>query len=322
MRFYFAPLEGITGYIYRNAYHSLFGEMDQYFTPFIVPNQHRKFSFKELQDLMPEHNQGMKVVPQILTNRAEDFIWAGQELKRIGYGVINLNLGCPSGTVVSKNKGSGFLALREELNRFLDEVFSGLDMKITVKTRIGKNSPDEFYELIEIFNRYPIAELIIHPRIRTDFYKNKPNLEVFRSALSLSKNSLCYNGDIFTVRDYRDFTAGFPAVESVMLGRGMITNPGLADEIRSGITLEKQLLMEFHDRVYQGYREVISGDRNLMFKMKELWFYLIWMFPDSDKYIKRIRKAEHQADYELAVSSLFRDLPMAAGAGYGQKAMP
>ena len=178
MRYYFAPMEGITGYIYRNAHHTLFPGIDKYFSPFLVPNQNHRFSYREMQDIMPEHNNQIQLVPQILTNQADAFIWTALELKQLGYEEVNLNLGCPSGTVVSKNKGSGFLALRDELDLFLDQVCSELQMKISIKTRIGKDSPDEFDELLRIFNKYPLEELIIHPRIQKDYYKNTPNTDV------------------------------------------------------------------------------------------------------------------------------------------------
>lgn len=203
MKYYLAPMEGITGHIYRNAYAKYFDNIDKYFTPFIVPNQSTSLKTKELRDMLPENNEGLYIVPQILTNDAEGFITTAKKLQQLGYDEINLNLGCPAGTVVSKNRGSGFLSQRDELDSFLDEIFKINDMKISVKTRIGKDSPDEFYELIKIYNKYPMEELIIHPRTRQDFYGNTPNLDVFKDAISLSENTLCYNGDIFTVEDYK-----------------------------------------------------------------------------------------------------------------------
>ena len=203
MKYYLAPMEGITGFIYRNAYEKFFGNIDKYFTPFIVPTSSKSFKTKELRDVLPENNGDLNIVPQILTNDFEGFINTSRKLQQLGYNEINLNLGCPSGTVVSKNRGSGFLAKREELDKFLNDIFKINNMKISVKTRIGKDSPEEFYELIKIYNKYPMEELIIHPRTREDFYGNKPNLEVFKDALSLSTNQVCYNGDIFAVEDYK-----------------------------------------------------------------------------------------------------------------------
>lgn len=310
MKYYFAPLEGVTGYIYRNAYQSFFGQIDKYFMPFISPTKNKGFTARELNDVLPEHNQGLTVVPQILTNNSEYFIGTVNELTKFGYDEINLNLGCPSGTVVAKHKGSGFLAQREQLDRFLEEIFSNASTKISIKTRIGKDSPDEFYELIEIFNKYPLEEIIIHPRIQTDYYKNKPNMDVFKDALALSKNPICYNGDIFNAKDYKELEEMHPSLGAVMLGRGIIANPALIGEIKNNHTIDKQVIKAFHDAVYVGYQETLSGDRNVLFKMKEVWFYMIHLFSESDKYAKKIRKIEKLHDYEVVISSLFQELDM------------
>lgn len=291
MKFYFAPMEGVTGYIYRNIHHSYFPNVDKYFTPFIVANQSVSFKTRELQDIKPEHNQGMNVVPQILTNNAHDFIQTSKKIKEFGYDEINLNLGCPSGTVVAKGKGSGFLARKEELNRFLEEVFNANVTKISIKTRIGLDNPDEFQDLMLIFNQYPLEELIIHPRIQKDFYKNTPNLTVFSEGLSTSKHEVCYNGDIFTVNDYKNFIVKYPQVNAIMLGRGIIANPALIQEITSGVGLDKRVLKEFHERLVIEYKRILSGDRDVLFKMKEVWHYWAYMFTDDEKYRKKIRKA-------------------------------
>lgn len=308
-------MEGITGYIYRNSYEKFFHNIDKYFTPFIVPNTSRSLKTKELRDVLPENNKGMNIVPQILTNDSEGFIVTSRKLNQLGYNEVNLNLGCPSGTVVSKNKGAGFLAKREELDKFLDEIFKIDNMKISVKTRIGKDSPEEFYELINIYNKYPIEELIIHPRTREDFYGNKPNLEVFKDSLSLSKSPVCYNGDIFTSDDYNKFTKAFPEVESIMVGRGILANPGLINNIKNNTNIDKKILREFHDEILSEYIGLFNEDKNAMFRMKELWGYMIYLFSDNKKYAKKIKKAKKLNDYNEAVSSLFEEQEIIEGAG-------
>jgi len=307
MNFYFAPMEGLTSYIYRNAHNAFFNNIDKYFAPFIVANQGDSFKARELNDISPENNQGLVLIPQLLTNNAKDFIHTAKKIELLGYNEINLNLGCPSGTVVSKNKGSGFLSKTKELDKFLEEIFSSATTKISVKTRIGKDEPEEFYNLIEIFNKYPIEELIIHPRIQKDFYKNKPNLKIFEQALILSKNPVCYNGDIFTIDDYKKFCTDFPSVDTLMLGRGLLSNPAMIGHIKNNNKLEKELLKEFHDKLYEDYKGILFGDRNILFKMKELWFYMIQFFSNNEKYAKKIRKSERLYDYDEAVSSLFRE---------------
>lgn len=324
MKYYLAPMEGLTGYIYRNAYHACYHAMDKYFTPFLSPKANSKLSFRELNDILPEHNQGMYIVPQILTNQAGDFIRTVKELQEYGYSEINLNLGCPSGTVVSKHKGAGFLGQPDSLDRFLDEVCGKMDemgMELSVKTRLGLISPDEFTGLLEIYNRYPLKELILHPRVRTDYYKNTPNMPAFRGGFDGSRAPVCYNGDIFTISDYETLCGDYPELDRVMLGRGIISNPGLLDRIAAGTNsdgsgTDKETLKRFHQMIYEGYRQIMSGDRNVLFKMKELWACMIQIFSDNGKYIKRIKKSQRLEEYETAAAAVFRDLDILEGAGF------
>ena len=200
MKFYLAPMEGLTGFVFRNAYQKHFGNIDTYFTPFI---NNKKMNYKEIKDILPEHNEGMHVVPQILTNRAEDFLAIAKELGNYGYESVNLNLGCPSGTVVAKHRGAGFLAVPEELDHFLEEIFAECPLRISVKTRVGVNDAGEWEHLLSIYEKYPMEELIIHPRVQKDFYNNTPDMEAFLYAVENSRHTLCYNGDICSVEDYR-----------------------------------------------------------------------------------------------------------------------
>ena len=308
MKYYFAPLEGISGYIYRNAYEKFFpNNIDKYFTPFIVPNQSKSLKTKEFRDVLPENNNGLNIIPQILTNNSEGFIATCKKLKQLGYDEVNLNLGCPSGTVVSKFRGSGFLGKREELDNFLDEIFKIQDMKISIKTRLGVDSADEFYEIMKIYDKYPMEELIIHPRTRQDFYGNKPNMEMFKDALKSSKNTICYNGDIFSVKDYEKFIEEGPSVDRIMIGRGSLANPGLINEIKGKGVVDKNILKEFHDEVCMGYKEILSGDINVLFRMKELWSYMIGMFEDSEKVAKKIKKERMLSEYNVIISRLFAE---------------
>lgn len=307
MNFYFAPMEGITGYIYRNAHRKYFPGLDKYFSPFIQPNQNQCFHSREIHDVQPEHNEGVPLIPQILTNRADLFITTAKKLEQMGYTEINLNLGCPSKTVVSKMRGAGFLREPVLLKNFLDAIFCSLTLRISVKTRIGMENPEEFYDLIQLYNAFPISELIIHPRLQTDYYKNTPHMQVFADACRLSKNPICYNGDLFTAECVEQFQEQFPSVDTAMVGRGLLVNPGMVTELRSGVPLTKEVLRAFHDEIYQNYQTVMSGEKNVLFKMKELWFYLIHMFPDSEKQAKKIKKAEKLSVYETVVDTLFSD---------------
>ena len=291
MKLYLAPLEGITGWIFRDAVNRCFGGFDKYFVPFIRPNQMGHLSAREKKDILPEHNQNMYTIPQILTNRADDFVRTANKLKEYGYSEVNLNLGCPSRTVVTKGRGSGFLAYPDKLDAFMGEIFESCDMKISIKTRLRMEDPEEFRRLIEIYNKYPVCELIIHPRVQKDFYRNMPDREMFGEVLPMSRSPVCYNGDIFTPEDYQNFIKDFPDVQCVMTGRGVLADPALGRRIRGGGDANKEELRRFHDMLYRGYCEEMSGDRTILYKMKELWTYLAPAFTNSKKYAKKIKKA-------------------------------
>lgn len=305
MKFYLAPLEGITGYIFRNAYEQCFGGVDKYFIPFIQPNQKGHFSAREKADVQPEHNRGMRAVPQILTKCSEDFTKTMDKLREYGYDEVNLNLGCPSKTVVSKGRGAGFLEEPEQLDRFLDEVFRRNDVKISIKTRIGKEDDDYWERLIQIYNRYPLEELIVHPRLQTDYYKKPVHMDAFDKAYGQAQASLCYNGDLVTVGDYNKIAETYPKLNAVMLGRGILRNPGLILQIRKGEITEKEDLRRFHDIIYKEYQEILFGEKNVLFKMKELWIYLSDSFADGGKCAKKIKKANSLAAYKEAVEEIF-----------------
>ena len=304
MNLYFAPLEGIGGYIYRNAQADYFEKADKYYSPFLAPNQNRSISPKEYKDIAPEHNEDITLAPQIMANNAEIFLKAAQELEQLGYKEINLNLGCPSRTVVTKYRGAGFLAKPDALEQFLEEVYSKLNIRLSLKTRLGMEDEEEFEHLLDIYNKFPVSELIIHPRVQTDYYKNTPRMESFLNALEKSKNPVVYNGDIFNKEKYQQVMKQMD-VSGVMLGRGVLANPALFGEIRGTEKLSKERLWEFHERLLADYTQEMSGERNVLFKMKELWFYLAWSFTNTEKYEKKIRKAQHLSDYRLVVKQLF-----------------
>ena len=306
MKLYFAPLEGIGGYIYRNAQADCFTPGDKYFSPFLAPKQNRSLSPKEYRDVAPENNKNICLVSQIMANHAEIFLKAAKELKSLGYQEINLNLGCPSPTVVTKYRGAGFLAKPKELEEFLEEIFEKADIIISVKTRLGMEDEEEFPRILEIYNRFPLKELIIHPRVQKDFYKNTPRREIFSYAIKSTKIPLVYNGDVFSKEDCQEIQELFGDV-NVMLGRGVLANPALFGEIREGEAITKDGLYLFHNRILSDYREVMSGEKNVLFKMKELWFYMAELFPDSEKYMKKIRKAQHLREYQAFVESLFEE---------------
>ena len=244
MQLYFAPLEGITGYVYRNAHHACFGGADRYFTPFVVATFTRKVKTREKMDILPQNNTGTPLVPQILSNNAEEFLATARYMADFGYPEVNLNLGCPMATVVNKHKGSGFLSVPDELDAFLDKIYNGAEqirtgsgkpLRISVKTRLGMNSPEEFERIFSIYRQYPLSELIVHARTRKEMYAGMPHLTIFRRLLDETQIPLVYNGNIFTVRDEERAEALFAGTSSpcrgFMLGRGLLSDPALAEKI-------------------------------------------------------------------------------------------
>ncbi len=325
MKFYFAPMEGITTYTYRNLHHKHYQGIEKYYAPFVSPGPDQGLSLKEAKDVLPERNTGIPMIPQIMTNRSVDFIAACKVMQNFGYREMNLNLGCPSGTVVSKRKGSGFLAYPDDLNRFLEEVFNDPlivngEVEVSVKTRAGKTSHDEWPRLMEIYNQYPMKELIIHPRVQQDLYKNTPSWDVFADAVRECRMPLVFNGDIFRVNEFLAFTEQFPQIDRIMLGRGIIRNPELAerifalytdgvitDETKNGVTpdlFDKKRFRAFHDDLLAEYSEIMYGEKPVLYKMKELWFYMMSMFPGNEKLEKKIKKTNRLDEYRSYIDEL------------------
>ncbi len=305
MKYYGAPMEGVNTAFYRNAHKEFFGGVNKYFSPFLVPNDGVRFKNKQLFDILPERNETVNLVPQLLSNRVEDFIRAAKEIQDLGYKELNFNLGCPSGTVVTKKKGSGFLAYPEELDAFLYEIFSRCDIGISIKTRLGKENPEEFFPILDIYNKYEMTELIIHPRVQKDMYKKPPHMEHFGEMIKESKNKVCYNGDVFTPEDGKQIMEAYPQLDSIMLGRGLIACPSLIREIEGGPSLSKEEMLRLHNQLFAEYKDYLSGDTNLLYRMKEYWYYMHHCFVDSEKYHKKIRKATKLDVYQEIIDSLF-----------------
>ena len=313
MKFYLAPLEELTGFIYRNAYHDFFHPMDKYFAPFIAAKQNegKQFCYKEKKDILPENNKHLYLVPQILTNSSEDFIRTAKAIREFGYEEVNLNLGCPSKPVVNRGRGSGFLAKREELLRFLDAIFSSLDMKISIKTRIGRYDPEEIGPLMEIYNQFPLEELIVHPRVQKEFYSGTPHKEAFLTAYQMRKQPLGYNGDIFQKEDYEKILQEFPMIDSVMLGRGVLVNPGLLGTICGKEEVSIAVWKAFLERVCADYMELHQDPQRALHKMKELWCYIRFSFFESDIWNEKMKYVTSLEEYREIVEEFLEQYPTA-----------
>lgn len=308
-RYYLAPMEGITNATFRRTYHAHFKSMDKYFTPFLCPHTKRDLTTKEKKEILPENNEGMYVVPQILTNQAEGFLETAGKLEQYGYREINLNLGCPSKTVITKGRGSGFLAFPAELREFLDEIFSNTNLKVSIKTRIGRDDTLLWEELLSIYSEFPLEELIIHPRIQKEFYKGTPHIEAYEAAYRIKNCPICYNGDMFCKEEIENFWKRFPNTDAMMLGRGILRDPCLYEKLFESEEMDasvwKQKVRSFHDALLDAYIEEMSGDRNVLFKMKELWFYLWESFDGSKQLIKKLKKSGSVSEYLRVVEEIF-----------------
>ena len=354
MKLYFAPMEGITGYVFRNAYAACYGGIDTYYTPFL---SNPSLNHIELGDVLPEHNAGLHVVPQILTNRVQIFVAIAKTLKDFGYSEVNLNLGCPSGTVVAKGRGSGALREPKELDRLLDAIYTQSPLPVSVKTRIGIHSAVEWEDILAVYRRYPLTELIIHPRVQKQFYKGDVYMEAYREAyhaygfdasdpvtLSSSRESsgssippmessgsstppmksegpsspplLCYNGDIRSVDDAVNVMDAFPATHALMLGRGLLWNPELAEQIRETMPQgtvspgsvhnagKDTRFRRFLDLLYDGYLEEMDREGPALMKLKELWAYLKDYAGLSDARMRPLWKTKTLAEYRDVVNML------------------
>ncbi len=301
MQIYFAPMEGITDSIYRRMHHKYFPGIDRYYMPFLSPTMHRMLTHKEQRELPPAESESFCAIPQILTKNAEDFIWAAEQCALLGYHEVNLNLGCPSGTVVAKGKGAGMLSDPDALDRFLNTVFAASPLPISIKTRLGLTDPEEFPTLSEIFNRYPVQELIIHPRVRKQFYDGAVNMEQFSHAAKNTTHKLCYNGDITAIEQVQTIKAQYPNLNAVMIGRGLLADPGMF----SPDGTNPATLKIFTEELLEAYLVTFGGSRNAMFRMKEIWSFLHLRFDDSDRLWKRLRKTTDLAEYRQITAEFF-----------------
>lgn len=293
MKYYFAPMEGLTDRIYRDIHARFFPGLDRYYTPFFSPTMHHSLTNKEARELPMAEETPVCTIPQILTKSPEDFLWMANLCAERGYTEVNLNAGCPSGTVTAKGKGAGMLANTEELDRFLEQVFTSSPLPVSVKTRIGVQASEEWPAILEVYNRYPIKELTVHSRVRKAFYAGTVEEDCFRYAVEHSKNPLCYNGDLNTKEDIDRVQKDYPEVEAVMIGRGLIARPDMLSTDKA----DSQKLIAFYDALLEAYLIAFGGSRNAMFRLKEHWHYLLPCFADSEKLGKKLRKTTDLQEY-------------------------
>ena len=309
MRYYFAPMEGVTDCEFRILHERYFPGADRYCLPFLTPTREHILTPRQLRELSPDGKARKNWLPQLLTASAEDFLWAAERLFALGFNEVNLNLGCPSGTVVSKGKGAGMLREPDALDAFLETVFSRCTGNISVKTRIGLEQPEEFGRLLEIFLRYPICELTVHPRTRRQLYKGAVRREAFDRAYRLWQGKLCYNGDLFSPADLDALAQRYPKLNAVMLGRGLLADPGLLCKYRGG-SVTRERLREFHEELCRAYLARLHPNQAVLPKMKELWYYLSRSFDGGDAAFKKLRKARYWSGFYDLTRWVFDTLPL------------
>ncbi|MBR1685408.1 MAG: tRNA-dihydrouridine synthase family protein [Clostridia bacterium] len=310
----FAPLEGITDAVYREVHHRMFGGVSEYMIPFVSPTQDRMLPAREMRAIAPEYNEGVPVVPQILAKDATLFVWLAERLQDMGYTKVNLNLGCPSGTVTAKGKGAGMLRDPDTLARFLDAIFTASPLPISLKTRVGYESLEEWPRLLEILARYPAAEIIIHPRLRSEFYKGEVHRELFARAAQYLKVPVIYNGDVFTKKDAAAVLEHTASCRTLMVGRGLAANPAFARELSGGKPLTAPEIRTFHDELYARYAQMYS-ERIVLGKMREVTKYLLCAYDPAPKLCKAMLKAQTGRIYSSAIDQLFA-LPLRNEPGF------
>lgn len=307
---YFAPLEDVTGYLFRNLHNRIFPGVDRYYAPFIsAVEPERKIKRRELEDTAPENNQGINMIPQILTNSSGDFINTAEMLINRGYKEINFNLGCPSRDVVKRKKGSGFLTVPDKLDRFFDEVFNTFaekgydDVNISVKTRIGRSDTGNLDRIIEILNRYPVSDITVHPRLGKNFYRGPLDMEAFEKMYEGLQHPVIFNGEIKSTYDIEEAVKKYPKLKAIMIGRGMIRDLALAREFKDGKPLSLPEITDFTGELYRSYKERLHAEIYAVNKMKELWGWIKEnpLFDGKEREIRAILRSKSTTEYESAV---------------------
>ena len=315
MELSFAPMEGITYSVYRRIHAEMFPGADRYYAPFIAPDSAGRFKAGNLRDVLPENNASVRLVPQLLCNAAAPFLAVAAELGDLGYEEVNLNAGCPSGTVVAKHKGAGMLGDLESLDACLEEIFTRCPLRVSIKTRLGLLDAGEFSAILDVYRKYPLSRLIVHVRVRDGMYKSPPDIEAFEAALNCPFPTE-FNGNVFSPDDFTALAAQYPSLGAVMLGRGAVTNPALFRQLKDGEKLRPEELRAFHDRLLEEYLARGLAPQHAVPRMKELWFYQLCLFPGGEKAGKAILKARSLPDYRAAVSALFANAPLDADAKF------
>ncbi len=305
---YLAPLRGLTDYTFRNVFSRHFGGLDLAVTPFIPTLDTSRIKPSHLNDVLPQNNHRLPIVPQIIGNRAEKFIPLATRLFELGHETVNWNLGCPFPMVAKKQRGSGLLPYPEKIEAFLEKAVAAIPNRLSVKTRLGRKSPDEILKLMPIFNRYPLKEIIIHPRTGQQMYTGSPDLETFQKCLTLSQHRVVYNGDITSPAVFQTLCTRFPDIRHWMIGRAVVANPFLPAILKAGrddFAVKVETFRIFYEDLFDHYRQVFSGPGHLLDRMKGFWTYFSRSFQNAHRIRKKIHRAHKLQHYVEIVARFF-----------------
>lgn len=309
-----APFQGITDVVYRNVFKKHFRGIDTYYTPFFTGIQKDNSKSLRGEEISPEFNDVNTTVPQILSNTAEEIVRFANQCKSMGYPEFNLNMGCPFPRVANKTRGCGLMADPDRTIKMLNEVFEHIDgIKFSIKCRLGYYSDEEIYAFVDTFNTLNFSEIIIHPRIGKQMYTGEASLEKFNALVPLINKPLVYNGDIFTTDRYNSILSSFSSLSilsfDIMLGRGLLTDPFLAEEIKNIDNQQdkKQRLHNFAVDLYVARLHHAGGSPKIIGSMKELWKYMMNIFDDPQNVWRKVKKVNHLDEYEDSVEKIFNE---------------
>lgn len=308
-----APFQGITDSVYRNVYTKYFNGIDKFYTPFFTGIHKENSRSLRGEEIDVKCNDVNTLTPQILGNDADEIIRFADQCQAMGYKEINLNMGCPFPRVANKVRGCGLMAEPQRVKEILDKVFNNIEIKFSLKCRLGYYKDTEIDELIDCFNTYPFSEIIIHPRIGKQLYSGNADVDRFAEIAPLINRPLVYNGDIFSVDDFKRISEKLPSVQMFMLGRGLLTNPFLADEIKGNNVVsgdKKEMLHGFVVSLYLERLRHAGGSPKIIGCMKELWSYMMNSFEDPQTVWRKIKKINNLEVYEDTVELIFRDIPL------------
>jgi tRNA-dihydrouridine synthase B len=303
-----SPLQGFTDVTFRNVFPDHFKGFDEAVAPFISTMGQQRLKPSRIKDVFPEKNKKLPVTPQILGNVAIDFIFLANHLYDLGYEKINWNLGCPHSKIAKKERGSGLLMYPKKIDEFLKKALPSLLGTLSVKIRLGRTVKEEIFDLLPVFDKYPLDEIILHPRTGTQMYQGSSDHNFFGQALSKSRHQFVYNGDITDLQSFNLVRGKFKSVDRFMIGRGVLSNPFIGEEIK-GITDNRNRqnrLKEYHDHLLEEYQRIFSGPIHLTDRMKGFWSFIGPSFNDSKKYLKKILKAQSKGKYTAMVDDFFQ----------------